>query len=261
MRSLDIGATGMLAQQMNVDVISNNIANMTTSGYKRQRVDFKDLIYQNIQRPGGQSSDVGTILPSGLQLGLGVRVASVYKIHEQGPLQITENPLDLAITGDGFFQIQMPDGDTAYTRSGSFQINENGEIVTTEGFLLEPSIVVPQDAVDVQVNQNGEVLAKIDGQVNLVNLGQIELATFINPAGLDAKGDNLFEETEASGTPTTGNPGEDNFGDIRGGTIESSNVNVVEEITDLITAQRAYEMNSTVIRTSDEMMQSVTQLR
>lgn len=261
MRSLDIGATGMLAQQMNVDVISNNIANMTTSGYKRQRVDFKDLVYQNIQRPGGQSSDIGTIMPSGLQLGLGVRVASVYKIHEQGPLQITENPLDLAITGDGFFQIQKPDGDTAYTRSGSFQINENGEIVTTEGFLLEPSIVVPQDAVDVQVNQSGEVLAKIDGQVNMINLGQIELATFINPAGLDAKGDNLFEETEASGTPTTGTPGEESFGTVRSGTIESSNVNVVEEITDLITAQRAYEMNSTVIRTSDEMMQSVTQLR
>lgn len=261
MRSLDIGATGMLAQQMNVDIISNNIANMTTTGYKRQRVDFKDLIYQNIERPGTQSSDTGTIVPSGLQLGLGVKVGSVYRINEQGPLQITENPLDLAITGDGFFQIQMPDGETAYTRSGIFQINENGEIVTTQGFLIEPSIVVPDDAIDISVNESGEVLAAIDGQVALTNLGQIQTATFVNPAGLEAIGNNLFLETEASGTPATGTPGTDNFGEVHAGAVENSNVNVVEEITQLITAQRAYEMNSNVIRTSDEMMQTTSQLR
>ncbi len=261
MRSLDIGATGMQAMQTNVDVISNNIANMTTTGHKRQRVDFKDLIYQNIDRPGAQSSDVGTLLPSGLQLGLGVKVSSVYRIHEQGTLQLTDNPLDLAITGEGFFQIQRPDGTTAYTRSGIFQTNENGEIVTTQGYLLEPNIVVPDDAIAVEINLNGEVFAQIQGQTNMTNLGQIQTANFINPAGLEAIGDNLFLETEASGTPQLGNPDSDNFGAIRQGAVENSNVNVVEEITQLITAQRAYEMNSKVIQTSDEMLQTVTQLR
>ncbi len=261
MRSLDIGATGMHAQQTNVDVISNNIANMTTSGHKRQRVDFKDLIYQNIQRPGAQSSDVGTLLPSGLQLGLGVRVSSVYRIHEQGPIQMTENPMDLAILGDGFFQIQRPDGTTAYTRSGIFQVNGDGEVVTTQGYLLEPNITVPDDAVSVSINMSGEVFAQLQGQTNMVNLGQIQTANFVNPAGLEAIGDNLFLETEASGAPQVGTPDTENFGAIRQGAIENSNVNVVEEITQLITAQRAYEMNSKVIQTSDEMLQTVTQLR
>lgn len=261
MRSLDIGATGMLAQQTNVDVISNNIANMTTSGFKRQRVDFKDLIYQNIDRPGAPSSDVGTVLPSGVQLGLGVRVGSVYRVHEQGPLQMTENPLDLALTGDGFFQVELPDGETAYTRSGSFQINQDGELVTTQGFRLEPGIVVPDDAISIEVNESGEVLAHLPGQVNMANLGQIQLATFVNPAGLEAIGDNLMVETEASGNANVGNPGEENFAKVRQGALESSNVNVVEEITQLITAQRAYEMNSSVITSSDEMMQTVTQMR
>jgi flagellar basal-body rod protein FlgG len=261
MRSLDIGASGMLAQQMNVDVISNNIANMTTTGHKRQRVDFKDLIYQNIQRPGASSSDSGTLLPSGLQLGLGVKVSSVYRIHEQGPLQMTENPLDMALTGDGFFQITLPDGDTAYTRSGVFQVNQDGDIVTTQGYLLDPNITVPQDAVSIDINKNGEVFAKLQGQVALSNLGQIQLATFINPAGLEAVGDNLFLETEASGTPNTGVPGTDNIATINSGALETSNVNVVEEITQLITAQRAYELNSNIISTSDEMMQTVSQLR
>lgn len=261
MRSLDIGATGMLAQQMNVDVISNNIANMTTSGFKRQRVDFKDLIYQNIDKPGAQSSDISTILPSGLQLGLGVRVGSVYRIHEQGALQITDNPMDIAVTGKGFFQITMPNGETAYTRSGVFQINQNGEIVTSQGFLLNPSITVPADATAVEINQDGQVFAEISGQTALQNLGQIQLASFVNPAGLDSMGDNLFTETEASGAATLGNPGSEDFGTIRQGALENSNVNVVEEITQLITAQRAYEMNSNVISTSDEMLQTVTQLR
>lgn len=259
-RSLDIGATGMLAQQMNVDVISNNIANMTTTGYKRQRVDFKDLIYQNLKKPGAQAADDGTILPSGLQLGLGVHVNSVYRIHEQGPMEVTENPLDLAIGGDGFFQITLPSGDTAYTRAGVFQPNENGELVTTDGNLLEPSITIPSDAIAVQVNPNGEVLAQIRGQVAMQNLGQIQLASFVNPAGLEATGDNLFLETEASGTPNIGTPGTEQWGDIRSGMLENSNVNVVEEVTKLISAQRAYEMNSNVISTSDEMLQTISQL-
>jgi flagellar basal-body rod protein FlgG len=261
MRSLEIGATGMLAQQTNVDVISNNIANMTTSGFKRQRVDFKDLIYQNIDRPGAQSSEVGTILPSGLQLGLGVRVGSVYRIHEQGALQMTDNPLDLALTGQGFFQIELPNGETAYTRSGVFQINQDGEIVTSQGYKLQPNIVVPDDAIAVEINENGEVLAQITGQVAMSNVGQIELANFVNPAGLAALGDNLYSETEASGAPQTGNPGTENYAAIRQGALENSNVNVVEELTQLITAQRAYEMNSNIISSSDEMLQTLVQLR
>lgn len=261
MRSLDIGATGMLAQQRNVDVISNNIANMTTTGFKRQRVDFKDLIYQNIDRPGTQSSDAGTILPSGLQLGLGVRVAAVYRIHEQGAIQMTDNPLDLALNGKGFFEIQLPNGDEAYTRAGVFQINQDGEIVTTQGYVVQPAIVVPDGATNLEVNESGEVYARLPGQTNMTNLGQFQLADFANPAGLEAIGDNLFIETEASGTATTGIPGEDNLGTIRQGALETGNVNVVEEITQLITAQRAYEMNSKVISTSDEMLQTATQLR
>jgi len=261
MRSLDIGATGMLAQQLNVDVISNNIANMTTTGFKRQRAAFQDLIYQNIDRPGSTSSDAGTTVPSGLQLGLGVRSGAVYRMHGQGALRVTENPLDMAITGEGFFQIQMPSGDTAYTRDGTFQVNENGELVTTQGYLVDPGITIPADATDINVNDSGEVLVKQPGSTATTNVGQLQLANFVNPTGLEAVGDNLFLETDASGAPTTGNPNEDEFGAIRQGSLEQSNVNVVEEITELITAQRAYEMNSKVISTSDEMLQSVSQLR
>jgi len=261
MRSLDIGATGMLAQQRNVDVISNNIANMTTSGFKKQRAAFQDLIYQNIDRPGSTSSDSGTTLPSGLQLGLGVRTGAVYRQHSQGALQITDNTLDLAITGEGFFQIQMPSGQTTYTRDGTFQLNENGEIVTVEGYTVEPGITVPQDALNIDINEQGEVLVTLPGQTAVSNLGQMELANFINPAGLESLGNNKYRETDASGAPITGTPGTDEFGAIRQGAVEQSNVNVVSEITDLISAQRAYEMNSNVISTSDEMMQTVGQLR
>lgn len=261
MRSLDIGSTGMMAQQTNVDVISNNIANMSTTGYKRQNVAFMDLIYQNIQRPGASSSDVGTIMPSGIQLGLGTRVGGVYRQHQQGALEITDNPFDLAITGDGFFEVELPDGEPAYTRDGTFGINQDGELVTQQGYIVAPSITVPEDATDVTVNQSGEIFAKIEGQVALTNLGQLQLTTFVNPTGLDAIGDNLFVESEAQGSPTTGNPAEDNFGAIRQGALENSNVDVVEEITNLIEAQRAYEMNSKVISTSDEMLGTVSQLR
>ena len=261
MRSLDIGATGMLAQQLSVDVISNNIANSTTSGFKRQRAEFHDLIYQNKQRPGATSSDAGTTVPTGMQFGLGVSIGSVYRLHEQGTIKMTENPLDLAITGEGYFQIDLPSGDTAYTRSGVFQLNEDGEIVTAQGYTVQPGITVPDDAIDVVVNNSGEVLVKLPNTVAMQNVGQLEISTFVNPAGLEGIGDTLFLETEASGAATAGVPDTENFGEIRQGALENSNVNIVEEITNLISAQRAYEMNSNVITTSDEMLQTVTQIR
>lgn len=260
-RSLDIGATGMLAQQLNVDVISNNIANMTTTGYKRQRASFQDLIYQNIDRPGSTSSDSNTVVPTGLQLGLGVRPGSVVRQHAQGSIRLTENPLDLAITGEGYFQISLPNGETGYTRDGTFQINESGIIVTVQGYEVDPGITIPEDATNIDINNAGEVLVSIPGQTSSQNLGQIQLANFVNPAGLEAIGDNLFIETDASGTPNQGSAGEDEFGQIRQSALEQSNVNVVEEITELISAQRAYEMNSNIISTSDEMLQRLTQLR
>ncbi len=261
MRSLDIASTGMLAQQLNVDVIANNIANMTTNGFKRQRPEFHDLLYQNIVRPGSNSSDVGTIVPAGIQLGAGVKAGSVYRVHEQGTLQITSNELDLAIDGKGWFQIELPSGETGYTRAGSFQMSETGEIVTSEGFALEPGLTIPDDTIDVTINPNGEVFAKIQGQINLTNVGQIQTAVFPNEAGLEAIGDNILLETAASGSPITGNPGQDGFGDLIQGALENSNVDVVAEITNMITAQRAYEMNSKVIRTSDEMLSTTAQLR
>lgn len=261
MRSLDIGATGMLAQQLNVDVISNNISNMTTTGYKRQRAAFQDLIYQNIDRPGSTSSDAGTTVPSGLQLGLGVRAGAVYRMHGQGALRVTENPLDLAVTGEGMFQITLPNGDTAYTRDGTFQINENGELVTVQGYAVNPGITIPPDALSIDINESGEVLVTQPGATATTNVGQIQLARFVNPAGLDAIGDNFFLETDASGAPTTGNPNENEFGALRQGALEQANVNVVEEITELIAAQRAYEMNSNIITTSDEMLQTASNLR
>ncbi len=260
MRSLEIGATGMLAQQTNVDVISNNIANMTTTGYKRQAPDFKDMIYQNLARPGAQSSDQDTTLPSGLQLGLGVKLSSTYRINEQGALQQTTNPLDLALTGNGFFQITRPNGDIAYTRSGVFQLDQNGQVVTTQGYKLDPAITIPNNATSVTINTSGQVLVQIPGQTAMQNVGQIQLATFVNPAGLEAIGDSLLLETEASGAPTTGNPDTENFAKVQQGNLESSNVNIVDEITHLITAQRAYEMNSNVIQTSDQMLQTLSQI-
>lgn len=260
-RSLDIGATGMLAQQLNVDVISNNIANMTTSGYKRRQAAFQDLFYQNIDRPGSTSSDSGTIVPAGLQLGLGVKTGSVYRQHAQGAIQITENPLDLAILGEGFLQIQLPSGETAYTRDGTLQLNENGEIVTIQGYVVDPGITIPSDAQSIDINENGEVEVTLPGQTATSNVGQLQLASFINPAGLEAIGANLLKETDASGAPIVGTPGEDGFGAVRQSALEQSNVNAVEEITRLISAQRAYEMNSNVISTSDEMLQTISQLR
>ena len=261
MRSLDIAATGMLAQQRNVEVVANNLANMNTTAYMRRRTEFHDLIYQDLRRVGSTSSDSGTIVPSGVQIGLGVKLAAVYRIHEQGNLEATDNTFDMAIQGKGFFQITLPTGDTAYTRDGTFQLDGNGNIVTHDGFALQPSISVPSNAIDVSINQSGEVLVKIEGQVAFSNVGQIQVAIFPNEAGLQAEGSNLLTETPASGTPTTGNPGASGFGSILQGFLETSNVNAVQEISNLISAQRAYEMNSKVIQTSDEMLGTLTALR
>ncbi len=261
MRSLNIAATGMLAQQRNVEVVSNNLANMNTTAYMRRRTEFHDLLYQNLRRVGSTSSDAGTIVPSGVQLGLGVKLAAVYRIHEQGSLTATDNTFDLAVQGQGFFQVLLPTGEIAYTRDGTFQLDGDGEIVTHDGFTLQPGITVPSDAVDVTINASGEVLVKREKQVNLANVGQIQIATFPNPAGMEAIGDNQLIETPASGAPVTGNPASVGFGSILQGFLETSNVNAVEEVANLISAQRAYEMNSKVIQTADEMLGTVANLR
>lgn len=261
MRSLTTAATGMFAQQMNVEVISNNIANATTTGYKRRRAEFADLLYQDMRRVGTQSSDSGTIVPAGVQIGVGVKPVAVYRIHEQGNLQLTDNSLDVAIKGRGFFQVDMPDGTTAYTRDGSFKVSEDGTIVTQDGFTVLPGITVPANATSLTINASGQVEATIAGQVAPSLLGQFQLANFINEAGLDAIGDNLLTETTASGTSTTGNPGAVGFGALQQNFLETSNVNIVSEITDLITAQRTYEINSKVIQASDDMMGTVSQIR
>ena len=261
MRSLSIAATGMLAQQLNVEVISNNIANLNTTAFKRQRAEFQDLLYQNERRVGADSSDSGTIVPVGVQIGTGVKPAAVYRITEQGNLQNTNNPLDLAVQGRGFFQVLMPDGTTTYTRDGSLQLSPTGEIVTADGYVVQPGITLPSNTTGITINANGQVIAQIAGQTQPQTVGQLQLANFPNEAGLQALGNNLLQETAASGAPVTGNPGTTGFGQIQQGFLETSNVNVVSEITDLITAQRAYEMNSKVIQTSDQMLQTLNQIQ
>lgn len=261
MRSLSIGSTGMLAQQLNVEVISNNIANMTTTGYKRQRPEFQDLLYQSLRRVGSASSDTGTIVPTGVQIGSGVDLAAVYRIHEQGNVQVTDNPLDVMIDGDGYFQIELPSGETGYTRAGAFQLNADGEIVTQDGYRVQGPGAVPQDTVQISINASGEIYARLEGVVEPQLIGQFQMANFVNDPGLEAIGDNLFLETPASGDAQQGVANQENFGSIRQGLLESSNVNIVNEITQLITAQRAYEMNSKVISTTDEMMRTTSQLR
>ncbi len=261
MRALSVAATGMMAQQLHVEVIANNIANMTTTGYKRRRPEFQDLLYQSERRIGAASSQVGTLVPAGVQLGLGVKTAAVYRVGEQGPLVNTENTLDFAIQGDGFFIIDLPDGRTAYTRSGNFQLSPEGTIVTADGYTVQPGITVPAEAVDISVNAEGGVYAKIRGQTELQPLGQLQLARFVNPTGLEDIGNNLLVETPASGPADVGTPGSDGFGTVQQGFLENSNVNPVQEITALITAQRAYEMNSKVIKAADEMMATTNQMR
>lgn len=260
MRSLSIASTGMLAQQTNVDVISNNIANMNTTGFKRQRAEFQDLLYEQIERPGGATGP-DTKAPSGIQIGAGVKTGGVYRIQQQGALQQTENRYDVAITGRGYFQITLPSGDTAYTRDGSFGVSDQGELVTQDGYPVQPGITIPQAAIDVTISKTGEVQVIVAGDPQPQTVGQLELATFMNDAGLEAKGDNLFLETAASGQPTVANPGEPGLGTLSQGFIEGSNVNAVAEITALITAQRAYEMNSRVVKTADEMLATTSQLR
>ena len=262
MRSLNIGATGMLAQQTNVDVISNNIANMNTTAYTKRRAEFNDLLYQNIIRPGSASTADQNIVPAGLQLGTGVRTAAVYRITDGGALTNTNNALDLAIKGRGYFQIELPEGKgTAYTRDGAFQRNGDGTLVTHDGYVVQPEITIPEDAVEVYVNASGEVWGKQDGQTDELNVGQLELATFVNEAGLEAIGQNLFIQTEASGDPVVDNPDTEGFGSIQSGYLETSNVNAVSEITELVSAQRAYELNSKIITTSDQMLSTINQMK
>ncbi len=261
MRSLDIASTGMLAQQTNVDVISNNLANMTTTGFKRRRSEFQDLIYENMRRVGSNTSDSGTVVPAGAQIGLGVRTAAIYRINEQGTLQQTSNSLDLAIRGNGYFPVTLPSGDTAYTRDGTFGLAPDGTIVTADGYPIAGGITIPPNATSVTISANGAVQASLDGQTAPQTVGTIQLATFANETGLDAQGDNLFLQSGASGNAVTGNPGSPGFGTVLQGFVESSNVNVVTEISNLITAQRAYEMNSKVITTSDQMLSTLTNLR
>lgn len=261
MRALSIAATGMLAQQLNVEVISNNIANMNTTAYQRRRAEFADLLYQNLRRVGADSSSSGSVVPTGVQVGLGVRATATVRMTEQGNLISTENPLDTAVEGEGYFLVTLPTGDTAYTRAGSFQLSPQGELVTTDGFTVSPGITIPTDAIEVTINGQGQILVKVDGQVAPNNVGQLQLAIFANDAGLEAIGDNMFLETPASGAATTGTPGAVGFGSLRQGFLETSNVNVVTEITNLIAAQRAYEMNSRVIETADQMMSTLNQIR
>jgi len=244
-----------------VEVISNNIANMSTTGFNRRRAEFQDLIYQNLRRVGSNSSDNGNIVPSGAQVGLGVNTAAIYRITEQGNLQQTGNNLDMAIQGSGYFQVTLPSGQIAYTRDGTFGLSPDGTIVTADGYPVVPGITVPTNATSVSINTSGQVQVTIQGQAAPSTLGQLQTAVFPNSAGLDAQGGNLFLQSAASGNAVTGVPGASGFGSIMQGYVESSNVNVVTEITSLITAQRSYEMNSKVITAADDMLQTLTNLR
>lgn len=261
MRALNTAATGMQAQQLNVEVIANNIANMNTTGFKRQRAEFQDLLYQNVERMGVQSSDAGTIVPTGVQVGVGVKAGSVYRVTEQGSVTQTQNPYDLAVQGEGYFIIQLPDGRDAYSRAGNFSLSADGQLVTDNGYVVAPGISVPQDAIGISVNSQGVVQAIMADGSAPQDVGALELARFVNPAGLEAIGDNTFLETPASGTANRGQPGSVGYGTLQQGFLETSNVNAVTEISALITAQRAYEMNSKVITTTDEMLRSATNLR
>jgi flagellar basal-body rod protein FlgG len=252
-RALWSAATGMKAQQTNLDVIANNLANVNTSGFKKQRADFQDLVYQ-IDREPGAPVEPGSTVPTGVQVGLGSRVAGTGRMMGQGSAQITENPTDIMIQGPGFFQIILPDGSTAYTRNGALKVDGQGQMVTTDGYLLEPSIAVPEDAVELTVSDTGIVSVRIPGDTLFQEIGQIELARFVNPPGLLAQGKSLFLETDASGAPMTAYPGEDGMGTIIQGALEMSNVQVVEEMVAMITAQRAYEAGSKAVKTADDML-------
>ncbi|RZM89527.1 flagellar basal-body rod protein FlgG [Escherichia sp. E10V10] len=258
-RSLWIAKTGLEAQQTNMDVISNNLANVSTNGFKRQRAVFEDLLYQTLRQPGAQSSEQTTI-PSGLQLGTGVRPVATERIHSQGSLAQTNNSKDVAIEGDGFLQVMMPDGTTAYTRDGSFQLDQNGQLVTSSGYPVQPAINVPQDAKSITIGNDGIVSVTIAGQAQPQQVGQLTLSTFINDTGLESIGENLYRETQSSGAPNETTPGQNGAGTLRQGYVETSNVNVAEELVNMIQTQRAYEINSKAVSTSDQMLQRLTQL-
>jgi flagellar basal-body rod protein FlgG len=258
-RSLWIAKTGMEGQQTKLDAISNNLANVGTNGYKRAGVVFEDLMYQNL-RPAGSATSEQSQLPTGLQVGLGVRVAATSRNFSQGSLQQTGNNLDLAIKGQGFFQLQMPDGTTGYTRDGAFQVDANGALVTAAGYQVQPGITVPANALAVAIAADGTVSASIPGQAAPQTLGQLQTAAFINPAGLEPRGGNVYGETAASGTPNAGAPNSGGLGALQQGFVEGSNVNVVEELVSMIATQRAYELNSKAIQTSDQMLQRLGQM-
>jgi flagellar basal-body rod protein FlgG len=258
-RSLWISKTGLDAQQTQMDTISNNLANVSTTGFKRSRAVFEDLLYQNLRQPGAQSSQQ-TQIPSGLQVGTGVRPVATERIHTQGNLQQTGNKLDVAIQGDGFLQVLMPDGTTAYTRDGSFQTDSQGQMVTANGFPVQPAITIPANATSVTIGLDGTVSVTQPGVVAPVQIGSLQLASFINPTGLQSQGSNLYAETASSGTPSTNVPGTNGAGTLSQGYLETSNVNVVEELVNMIQTQRAYEINSKAITVSDQMLQKLSQM-
>jgi len=260
MRALYTAATGMMAQELNVQVISNNIANVRTNGFKRQRVHFQDLLYENLRRAGSATSDQGTQVPAGVAVGSGVKTVATGRVMSQGNLTQTDKEYDLSVRGDGFFRVRMPDGRTAYTRDGSFDLDSQGQLVTKDGYIVEPGINVPQNSRGVTISASGQVQALIPGQTAPQDLGQIQLARFVNKVGLESIGDNLFVETAGSGPAIDGNPGGEGFGTVQQSYLEESNVNAVVEISSLIAAQRAYEMNSRVISATDQMMQATSQL-
>jgi flagellar basal-body rod protein FlgG len=260
LRSLFIAATGMEAQKLNIDVISNNLANVNTVGFKKSRADFQELIYQDLRTAGAVSAE-GSQIPTGIQVGLGVKPVAVQKLFLQGDFVHTGNNLDIVIEGDGFFQITMPDGSLAYTRAGAFKLDSDGRIVNSDGYPLEPAITIPADTSSITVGSDGKVTAVQAGSVTPTEIGQLELARFINPGGLKAMGKNLFTPTGSSGEVTTGNPSTAGFGTVAQGYIEMSNVNVVEEMVNMIVSQRAYEINSKAVQASDEMLQVANNIK
>ena len=259
MRSLWISKTGMEAQQTQLDTISNNLANVSTNGYKRAHAVFEDLMYQNLRQAGSNSSEQ-TTLPTGLQAGLGTRAVATARNFSQGSLQQSSNPFDIAVRGNGFFEVQMPDGTNGYTRDGSFQVGPQGQLVTNNGYTVQPGITIPANAQSVTIGNDGTVSVTLPGQALPQSVGQLQIANFVNPAGLEPKGGNIYAETAASGTPNTGTPGQNGLGSLQQGFVETSNVNVVEELVQMIQTQRAYELNSKAIQTSDQMLQKLAQL-
>ena len=260
LRSLWSSASGMKAQQLNVDTISNNLANVNTTGFKQSRVSFQDLMYHTI-RNAGTPNNQGSQVPTGIEVGHGVKPGATQKLFTQGSLENTGNELDMAIQGRGFFQVQMPDGSIGYTRDGSFEMDSNGQIVNSDGYLLQPPVDIPAEAEEIAINEEGLVTYRVPGEEQPQEAGQIQLATFVNPAGLSSEGQNIYKPTAASGEPVVGNPAEEGYGQVAHKFLETSNVQIVDEMVDMISAQRAYEINSRAITASDEMLQQASNLK